>query len=54
MVPAGRVSSATPALAAVDSLLFVVDREHAVPGASGRVSIEDVRVLGTARQQEGP
>jgi hypothetical protein len=49
MQPIGPVSSAHPQLSGVDSLLFVVDREHAAPGSSGSFQVRDVRILG-ARQ----
>ena len=46
MRPAGTVSQAAPAIAAVDSLLLVVDRVHAHPGAAGRFGVSNVRILG--------
>jgi hypothetical protein len=46
MRPAGTVSQAALPLAAVDTLLLVVDRVHARPGAAGRFGVSNVRVLG--------
>jgi len=46
MRPAGATSTASPVPARIDSLLFVVDRVHAAPGATGRFSLSEVRVLG--------
>jgi hypothetical protein len=46
MRPAGETSSPAPVASRIDSLLFVVDRVHAAPGAQGRFSVWNVRVLG--------
>jgi len=44
LTPVGR-GAVTARLAHVDSLLLVVDRTHAEAGASGRVTVEDVRLV---------
>ncbi|HEY3381412.1 MAG TPA: CehA/McbA family metallohydrolase [Vicinamibacterales bacterium] len=46
MTPVGATSRRLPALAAVDSLLFVVDTVNAGPGASGSFTVSNVRLLG--------
>lgn len=47
MQPIGPVTTSRPPLGAVDSLLLVVDREHALAGAAGSLRVRDVRILGT-------
>jgi hypothetical protein len=49
MQPIGPVSSPRPRIDVVDSLLLVVDREHATPGSSGAFQVRDVRILGARR-----
>jgi hypothetical protein len=49
MRPAGRVSSAAPRVAGIDSLLLVVDGVHTRRGTGGRFAVSNVRVLGSVR-----
>ena len=42
--PIGPTSGPSPDLAAIDSLLFVVDTTHTAPGTAGVVWLDDVKI----------